>query len=372
MSFASSLKEKIQAHKLVASLAGAVAVAGICVGGFFGWQEYQYRQSPAYAVENLKKYLVSQNAHELALTVDFKSLCADMTDAAKKTFPFLAEKKDPDRFLSHNIQKTLLHKFMEKEHKSQFPEDESEVGQLKKPLALLPADFVSQLAAKAECRQLDDNLAELRVKIDNPQLKEEFPLVFRMEKGDRGWMVNRFENAQETAALLRQALLKRYAALRNVYLDKNAATTKEMNRIIPIQGCTADAGLLSDRKTFVFIIRTVARNKGDIQVNNLNLDATITGKSGKIILRRFLNDAQPVIPGEVYDHRWSVDLDSASPLARALLQDGPLHCQATWQTLALNNGKVLHIDEVPNPTMACLKAGHDHPAAFCELPLFQY
>lgn len=372
MKIFSSLGDWAAAHKKTATLLSIAVIAGICAGGFYGLQQCQYRQSSAYALERLKKCLQDQNTHELALLVDFKSISEDAVRAAKKSFPFLKEKNDPERFISHGIQKALLQKFMEKEHKPQFPEDESETAQLKKPLALLPGDFVSQILKNASVRDIAPDSAELNIKIENPQLREPAQLVLTMERGGQGWIVRHLANADEAAARLRHALLARYAALRNVYLDKNAATTKEMNSLIPIQGCTADAGMLSDRKTFILVVRTVAQNKSNIQINNMNLDTVITGKSGKVLLKRFLNDAQPIEPGERYDHRWSVELDSGSREAQELLNDGPLQCRTRWQTLALNNGKILHIDEIPNSNAACLKPGHDHPASFCEIPLFQH
>lgn len=370
MQIFSSLGSWAGAHKTIATLLGIVLVIGLGAGAFFGFQEYQHRQSSAFALEKLKQSLLAQDTHELAMLVDFKSISNDIVKAATKNFPFLREKTDAERFVSHGIQNALLQKFMEKEHKSQFPEDETEAGQLKRPLALLPGDFVNQLITKTTVADIGPDRAVLNVRIDNPQLKEAMPLSLSMRRGPDGWVVNHLANADEAAAMLRQNLLARYAAQRDVYIQKNAETTQEMNKIIPLQGCGANAGLLSDGKTFILIVRTLADNKSDIQVNNVNLDTIITGKSGKVLLRRFLNDAQPILPGEKYDHRWSVELDGNSPEARALLQDGPLHCQTSWKTLSLNNGRVLHIENVPNPAEACLKPGHDHPASFCEIPLF--
>lgn len=366
----SSLGDWAHAHKAIAGVACFLGIAALGAGIFFGWQEYEHRQSSEYALEQLKTALKPANPHELAMLVDFKSISEEMTASAKKVFPFLAERKDADHVISHNIQKALLKKSLEKEHKSQFKEDESELAQLRKPLSLLPADFMEQLVNGMKIQRADSHTAVLAVNLHNEQLKQSFPVILGMEKGYNGWIIRHLENADELAQQLREALLKRYAALRQVYLDKNAETTREMNEIIALDGCTADAGMLSDGKTFVLIVRALAQNRSKIQVNNVNLDTIITGKSGHVILRRFLNTAQPIEPGEKFDHRWSFDFENKPELVRALLQDAPLRCKASWQTLTLNNGKVLHIDEVPNPGVPCTKPGHDHPAAFCELPVF--
>ena len=144
-----------------------------------------------------------------------------------------------------------------------------------------------------------------------------------------------------------------------------------MDGILPLLSCTASAGLLSDGKTLVLVAHVLARNTGDVSVNNLDLDATFSGPDGTKLLRRFLNAARPVAPGEDFDQRWSIELDGQSPQGRSLLAAGPLTCTASWRTLGLSNAEVLHIVDVPDILKACNKPGHHHFLGFCLSPIFQ-
>lgn len=369
----SSLGAKIRAHKLISIIVLVCLIGGLCYGGWYGWQEYQRRQTSAFAVEKLKQALSAADTNTIAHMVDFNSVGRDMAQAGKKAFPFYMAGEDQERGISRVLQTALLKRFMEPEQKgSMFPEDQSEQAKLQKPLELMPPDFVAQLVSSLQSRETDAGSALVSAKVEQPQLGQTFTLVLAMQKTPQGWQIRRLVNADELASQLNKAMLARHAALRNVFEEKNSLTSKQMNQIIPVQSCTADAGVLSDGKTALLVINAIARNRGDVQVNNFNLDTTITGRSGNVLVHRFLNAAKPVAPGEDFNHRWSMELESSSPLVQALLHDGPLHCQAAWQTLGLNNGKVLHVVEVPNPDIDCDRPGHDHPMGFCMLPVFQH
>lgn len=372
MSLSSSLGDWFSAHKKLGVIVIVLLVAAIGAGGFFGIQEYQRRQSSAYALEQLQKALTPPDPNALAHLVDFYSLGRDMARGAREAFPFLHEGDDQERSISNGIQKALLKKFMEKEKSgSQFPEDESEAAQLQKPLEILPPNLVTQLITGARVRDSGPGSAVIDARVENKQLKRSFDLQLGMERTEDGWKVRHLLNASALARELRAAMLERHAGLRNVFLAKNAETTKKMNTAIPVQTCTADAGVLSDGRTFIMIVHAVAKNNSNLQINNFNLDTSIYGKGGQVLWRRFLNAAKPVPPGAVFDHRWSFELDATDPLARKLLHAGPLQCRPHWQTLSLSNGQVWHIAEVPNPDQPCDKPGHDHPAGFCMLPSFQ-
>lgn len=371
MKIFAGISEKIRTHKIISSIAFGLILAGLCCAGWFGWREYQYRQTSVFALEKLKEALNPPNAAALAKMADFTSLGEDMARAARTNFPFFMAGPDQERKISHNIQAALLKRFLEPEKGSMFAEDDSPEVKLQKPLSLFPPDFISQLLSSLAVRDTGDGTALLTAAIKHPQLDHTFTLAMEMRKAAQGWKITHLANANALGGELREAMLGRHAALRNVFVDKNAQLTKAMNQILPVQSCSADAGTLSDGKTTILMVHAIARNRGDTQINNFNLDTTIRGRSGQVLLRRFLNAAKPVGPGEDFDHRWSFELESGSALAQALLRDGPLQCQASWQTLSLNNGKVLHMAEIPNPDRKCAIEGHDHPDGFCQNPVFQ-
>lgn len=367
----STLSEKAAAHKRIATVVTVFLIAGLCVGGYFGFQEYQRRQTAEYALEEIKDTLRPANPHDLSSFVDVGAVSLDMTNAALDVFPFLQEKKDPERMVNHKIQTALLKILMEKEpSKSKAAKEETELEKMKKPLAILPADFIAQLMTSMSVSQTDPVSAILTARLHNEQLNRTFTFAFAMQKTARGWLVKHLINAKELANQLRESLLGHYAALRHVYEEKNAATTKLMETYLPVLDCAANAGVLSDGKTFLLIVHALARNKGNVQITNFNLNTAVADKEGHVLWQRYLNAAKPVGPGEDFDHRWSFELDSQDPLAQAILAAGPLQCQGKWQTVSLMNGRVLQIAEVPNPEEACGKDGHDHPSGFCSIPLF--
>lgn len=367
------LKAKAAAHKLASCLVGAALAAAIAGGGWLGWQEYQKRQTAAYAVEKIKQALQPADPNKLAHMVDFNVLGKELSQAIMEAFPFYMAGSNQERDISHKLQTGFLQRLLEKESTgSQFPEDASERAKLEKPLRLLPDDFVSQLVGNLQTRASDGTTALAVSSFTHPQLGQTYNLNMEMRKTPGGWQITHLLNARELAGQFREAMLKRFIALREVVEKKNDDTEKQMNELMPIQSCTANVGRLSSGDTVLLVIHAIARNKGDTQVNNFNLSTFITNRAGAIIAHRYLNAAKPVPPGEDFNQRWTMELEGSDPLAKTLLANAPLACRARWQTLSLAKPKVYHIEEVPNPDFPCQIAGHNHPDGFCQLPVFKY
>lgn len=370
MKILSGLKEKIAAHKALSIVALALLLIGAAAAGWFGFKEYQYRQTAPYALERLKKALQPADPGALASFVDFNALSQELARAVKKNFPFYLEGPDQERAIRDKLQRALLQRFLRPDDKKAAPLPEKEEELLALPVRLLPPDFVDQLIKSANLLDYSGDAAHVGAQIENPILKKTYPLVFSLRRTPDGWKVSHLANAEELAARIKADLLERHARLRQFYEGRNSQLAKRMDQLLPIVSCSADAGLLSDRKTLLMVVQLIARNRGSAQINNFNADASVSGKGGRVILQRFLNAAKPLPPGEDFNHRWNFELDASSPLAREILAAGPLKCQASWQTLGLNNGEVLHILEVPNPDRACRIKGHDHPDGFCLTPIF--
>lgn len=371
LNFLANLKAKGGFYKILANVILALIVIGIGAAAWFGWQQYRYMQTSEYAFLKIKETLQPPNPGTLSKYVDFNSLSGDLAQASSRNFPFFMAGDDQERRLKDLFQTTLLNRLLTKEEVSRVGADQSEEERLKKPMYILPNDFLTQLATSLNLQPQNDNRALVSAKIENPDLKKVFTMVMSMERDSDGWKVRHVVNADELVSQLRNAALDRYGRVRDMYRGKNENTMKRMNDLIPIQSCTAHAGLLSDRKTMLMVVNIIARNTGPQQVNNFNVDATIMGRRGQPILRRYLNAAMPVAPGEDFNHSWTFDLDASSPLARNLLAAGPLRCQASWQTLGLNSAEVLHIVELPYQDEECGLPGHNHPQGFCQLPVFR-
>lgn len=371
MELLDKIKTWAVSHKIYALAGVVILLVAVAAGGYFAWQQYQFRQSGQYAFEKIRGALNPPQPDQLAHLVDFNAICHEYAVAIARNFPFLMAGPDQTRNIVHALQKAMLAKFIGKDNSNkQFKNEETEEQKLQRTVEILPSDFVTQIYDKLRLQALTPDSALLSVKIDNADLGAPLTLVFNMQKTARGWIVNRAANAGEIVNQVKEALLARHTRLRDIFLEKNSATLKQMNALIPVQSCTADAGLISDGKILLMVVHIIARNVGKIQINNFNLDTIIKGKDGNVIARRLLNTAKPVAPGEDFSHRWNFELDSQSELAQNIMSGIPLQCQASWQTLGLGDSRVLHIVEVPNPDRACLIEGHDHPEGFCLSPVF--
>lgn len=374
-----ALAAKARAHKLLSALMALLLTAALGAGGFYAWRVCQYRQSSDFALARLKEALTPPKPEELAKLVDFQGVAGDLAAATAETFPFFKQGPDQRRELAQMIQTGLLRRFLEKEQapskskgKNSAADDEEKarLARLAQPLTLLPPDFLSQFTGSLALAGTQGDSAVLRAQVRHPLLERDFELLFDLRKGPDGWIVRHTANARELLAQVREAMLARQKAKADVVVDKNTATSTRMNGILPVEACTADAGLLSDGSTLLLMIQLKARNTGKVQVNNVDFDATVLGKDGRPLLHRHLNAAGPVPPGGEFDHRWTVELDGASDTGRGLLADAPLSCHGSWRTMGLSSSEVLHIVDPPDLTRGCEKPGHAHPAGFCLSPVF--
>ena len=340
----------------------------------FGIKYYQYRKSGGYALTRLSTAISQSNREELARRVDFNTLTGTLAKSTAEMFPFFKQGPDQIRDRKNLFQMNLLKAFTEQktaERGKAAQKEEDPEKMLQSELRLLPPDFLAQLASTLRARRADDDSILLSFSIKHPQLNETFPLILRMDDGPDGWVIHDLLNAGEVTKQFREALLTRLTAQHDALIRKNAATNKRMDGILALQSCTASAGMLSDGKTLVLVAHVLARNIGNVSVNNLNLDAAFSGPDGATLLRRFLNTASPIAPGEDFEQRWNIELDGQSPQAQRILEAGSLTCSARWQTLGLSSAEVLHLVDVPDIMKNCDKPGHDHPLNFCLSPIFQ-
>lgn len=356
-------------HHGLAICVAIVLIAALGTGGYYFYRNWQYRQTSEYAFERLQKALSPPDPHELAALVDFRGVGDDLATSIAAAFPFYQAGDDQLQNVSHKVQAAILARLQSSEPVATEPAL-SEEEALQKPLVALPRDMARQLLDSMQIRQ-EGNLAYVTARLENPLLSRPFTIVFSMEKGASGWKIRHIVNAKNLGAEMRAALLERYLKQRDVSLRRNALIAKKMDQQLPIVSCTADAGPLSDGKTVLMVVHVMARNHGEHRVNNYTLDVDLTGRNGAQITQRRLNAAFPVSPGEDFDHRWTFDLEANGDLARRVMANLPLQCKASWRTMGVDNGEVLHILDLDHPEVRCPVIGHDHPDGFCEIPIFK-
>ncbi|MDR1658826.1 MAG: translation initiation factor IF-2 [Desulfovibrio sp.] len=321
----------------------------LVLGGYLGWRYYQYRQSGLFAFNSFSSALQPPNAERLAKLVDFNTLSGHLAQAIARNYTFLKQGPNQMRDLKDMIQMQLLQRVMTREEPVTEKRDAQKLLQM--PLAVLPDDFLTQFTKNLAVQTLRDDSGEravmLTTKMEHPMLNRTFPVVLRMENNGGDWIIRDVANADELVGQFREAQLKRMAARRDELLYKRRETLRRMNGIMPLQFCSAGLERLSDGTTLLLVANVLGRNVASLTVNNTNLEAVFSAEGGGELLRRYLNSAQPVKPGEDYVRHWTIEFDLRDPLAQRVLNAGQIVCSAGWRSMGLANGEVLHAPDPP-------------------------
>ena len=326
-------------------LAAILLVILAAVGGYSGWRHYQFRQTAEFAFSQIKDALRPVKPADLAVRVDFAAITKPLVKAVAQHYPALKQGPNQTRDLSDMIQIGLLKQARLKEEPAK--EETDEVARLKTPLYLLPPTFYTQLAETLTLQNPTDTTALIAAKVRHPVLNKEFSILLRMDKTPEGWRVDDFVNAEDIVRQFREYQMERMVAQRQIILDKNANIKKRMEDILPIRSCTASAGLISDGKTLLVVVNVKSKNNGSVMVSNMDLFTKIYAPDGTELLQRYLNAVQPTASGEDFERNWTIEIDGESALGKAILSARKLTCDASWKTLGMANGEVLHFAVAP-------------------------
>lgn len=341
--FVASLVAFIRRHTL--AMAAVLLALLAAVGGYSGWRHYQYRQTTEFAFTQIKEALSPAKPAELALYVNFDAISRPLAAAIAQHYPFLKKGPNQLRDLSDMVQIGLLKQTRIKEEP--VKEETDELARLKTPLYVLPPDFFTQFAASATLQNSTENTALVAAQIRHPVLNKKFSLLLRMVKTPEGWEMDDLVNADDLVRQFREAQMARMVAQRQLLLDKNAKIKKRMEDIFPIKSCTANAGLISDGQTLLVVVNVQSKDTGTVAVNNMALSVKIFAPDGTELMHRFLNAVHPTFPGEAFDRNWTIEMDGSSALGKSVLAARKLTCEASWKTLGLGNGEVLHFAVAP-------------------------
>ena len=333
----------VRKHTFV--LAAILLAILAAVGGYSGWRHYQYRQTAEFAFSKIKGALHPANPAELARYVDFGAVTKSLVKAVVQHYPALRQGPNQLRELGDMVQIGLLKQARAKEEPAK--EETDEIARLKTPLYVLPPTFYTQLWESLSLHNPTETSAFIAAKVRNPVLNREFSFLLRMDKTPDGWRVDDFVNADAVVRQFREYQMERMIAQRKIILDKNANIKKRMEEILPIQSCTVSAGLISDGQTLLVVVTVKGKNNGTAMIGSVDLSAQICAPNGTELMHRFLNAIQPTAAGETFERSWTIELDGESELGKALLSARKLSCEASWKTLSLGSGEVLHFTVAP-------------------------
>lgn len=351
----------VRRHLLPLTIALTVLVTAL--GGYIGWNYWQFRQTAAHAFEELKGALHPADLSALANLVDFNALGNQLAVVAAQSYPFARPGPAQITDLSDLIQTALLRQARIKEEPLKETPDLAQ--RLKTPLYVLPQDFYTQLAASCSLQTAGDTVALVRATVHHPLLDRTFTLLMELERTPvESWKIRRIVNSAQLVREFRAAQLERMAARRKKVEEKNAAVTARFYPGFSHSGLHGRGGYAFGRQDAAAGADRGARNNGATRVNNMNFEAAVLDLDGRELLRRQCNVVQPTPPGEALDHRWTIELDAASPTGQKVRAAGALTCRPIWKTLGLANGEVLHITDLPGPGgRTALIAGARRPIA---------
>lgn len=346
-----------------------VVCVAVAFGVFKGHAIWQHRKSAPYAFEQLQKALQEGNTEILAKGVDFRHIFDQLGEATAATYPFFMAGEHQKKDISYLYQTTMLQLLKTK------PEDPPKKGEpdeeLFKPVIVLPHDFMAQIMAGLTMRVTDAGSAIITTSVHHEQLNRDFPIILNFARQNGHWVINDLLNAKELVRMFNEQLNARYTEQGKKLNTNNVATLKEMNEILPIESCTATAGLLADQRTMLIAVHLLARNKYNIAVNNMNVRAVLSDSNGHELLRRYLNAVQPTQPGEDFTRQWIIELDGNGDEGQKVRAAGALTCTPEWRALGLNTSRVLHTNDIVNPADPCEKHDRSHPAALCNEAMFK-
>ena len=331
-------------YRLRYILLGSTVILLLAVGGAYGWKVYTHRQSPEYALEKINQALLTGKRGELAALVNFRSLALDFAQAIydqRPQTPRNAEGEAGILLMADQVQLALF-KALE-----QIKDDKPVKIPPEAPLAPLPQDFLAQIAGKLRIHSRQDDLTFVRAEVDYGRAQKKFPILLLMELREDGWRITRLANARDMVALFVDGEKLLQTQREDALAEKNADEQIRMDAQFQVNSCTAAITPLSNSKTVLLTIQIMGHNRGEHSIHNMNLIATLTlpaaaGQPAQS-LRRHVNLARKVSPGENLTHTYNVELDPANPEDARIIKAPRLQCQVRNRAMTLSSGAVLHI-----------------------------
>ena len=337
----SSILAPVLRHKII-SAAVLLCIAG-SAGGLYGYQAWQHRKTPEYAISQFTAALNPLNLTELAARVDFNSLAGSVARALMEYEPNTYGTSEKDfTLLREKLQQELLAALTEDPEKAKARDADKDA-----PIFPLPADFALQIAQNTRFLS-HSGLQILQTALHHPAEATPVQMLFVLRQDSSGkWIVGEIANAKELVFRFAAARQRQKEAKEAAFHKKNEDIKQQMKELLRIQHCEASAAAISDGKTVLVVINILARNAGKQAVHNANATAELFDSSDRLLLARKLNSSSGTAPGEDFRQQWTIELDADTAEAKSILQAHPIICRAAWNSMLPEDGKLLYIREKP-------------------------
>ena len=350
-------------------LLGVVVAIILSVSVVFGFRYYQYRKTAEYTFGKFQAALISANVPQLAVLVDFRRITEHLASETVKVFPFFQAGPNQIQKISSIYQTQALKQLRQKPEPSEDALVTDMNVLLQKPVYILPPDVVHQLAKNMTLRKGDGNSVVITSHFEHPLFKKSFPVLLSMQNSGEGWIIYDILNAHEMLTSYRTLLEERLQSQRDLVYSKADKLVRTMHETLDIQSCTAQAGLISDKKTLLIVVQLLARNKTGLTIKNVNASTEILNNQNEVLLKRQLSSTEPTPPSSDFSHSWTIELDGTSAEGKRILA-GPLSCRAVWRTLTLSNARVYHAETPPKKVGPCPQHSDGHLEGLCTMDIF--
>ncbi len=324
-----------------------VLLAGLSVGGYFGWRHYTFLQSPEHYVDKLNTALAANNFEELATLVDFRRLTEDLA-VRFLAAPLPDESIRPKSMNAAELAEEMQRIFMD----AMLTRNEAPKGGPPKnplrPLEPFPEDFAKQLVGAISLTSKTEHDALAQLSIHYPRLEKDITFLLQITKNPE-WQLTHVANSDSLLQTYIAEERAMDAKRKDAYIKQMDENAKRMAGQFIINSCFAFMQTVAQQEGGIFIVRVKGYNKGPQIIRNMTIQTTITGQSlqGEFAFKRSLHSATRILPGVDMEDSYTLELDPNNPEDFRILQGHSFTCDAIPTTMTLGSGEFLFVHTSP-------------------------
>ncbi len=320
-----------------------VLLAGLSVGGYFGWKHYKFLQSPEHYVEKLNAALNANNKAELATLLDLRKITEELA-ARFLSAPLPNESVKPQDTGPTQLAETMQLAFIDALlTRDQEPAPAPPKNPLR-PIEPFPDDFAKQLVGNITLKSASENSAVAQVNIHYPRTKKDVTFLLQIEKKP-DWIMTRVLNIDQLLQIYIEEEKIMDAMRQDAYITKMNENAKRMKAQFIVHSCFAFMQTVSRQDGGILIVRVKGYNKGPHIIRNMTLETVVsaTNPQGPFSFKRNLHSATRILPAVDLEDSYTLELDPNNAEDAAILQGHGFSCTATPTTMTLGNGEFLFV-----------------------------